>query len=244
MRKNYYFISDVHLGLQSKEKEAVKERTLVKLLECMIEDAKELYILGDLFDYWFEYNRVYQKGFFRTLTALQDLSESGVNIHYIIGNHDFSHRDFFVQEIGAKVYENPIEVTLDDKKFYLAHGDGLVSNDIGYLILKKVLRNKAVQRFYSMLHPDLGIALARNVSKSSREHTSQKDYGEMDGMFEAAKKKIDSGFDYIIFGHSHRRAFEKYNHGYYINLGSWLKEPGYGCFYNNEFKILDWKNNV
>ncbi|MCU7491017.1 MAG: UDP-2,3-diacylglucosamine diphosphatase [Bacteroidota bacterium] len=241
MKDSYLFISDVHLGLQSKETEKSKERLLVKFLQMASEEARELYILGDLFDYWFEYRYVYQKGFFRTLTALQDLTESGTKVHYIIGNHDFSHRDFFGTEIGAKMYELPIEPVIDGKHFFLAHGDGLVKNDLGYKILKTVLRNKTVQKIYSLLHPDLGIAIASATSRKSRDYTTQKDYGEIDGMFEAAKEKIDSGFDYVIFGHSHRRALEKYNNGYYINLGSWLSGPCYGRFKDGCFSIVDWK---
>ncbi|MGE5430914.1 MAG: UDP-2,3-diacylglucosamine diphosphatase [Syntrophomonadaceae bacterium] len=241
MKDSYLFISDIHLGLQSKEVEQRKERLLVKFLQMASEEARELYILGDLFDYWFEYKHVYQKGFFRTLTALQDLTESGTKVHYIIGNHDFSHRDFFGTEIGAKLYELPIEPVIEGKRFFLAHGDGLVKNDMGYKILKTVLRNKIIQRIYSLLHPDLGVAIASGTSRKSRDYTTQKDYGEIDGMFEAAKEKIDSGFDYVIFGHSHRRALEKYKNGYYINLGSWLTGACYGQLKEGRFSIVDWK---
>ncbi len=238
--QKYYFISDVHLGLCSKEIEKKKERLLVKFLEFCSTDAKEVFIVGDLFDYWFEYRRVYQKGFFRTLTALQDLVEKGIKVHYIIGNHDFMHRDFFQKEIGAFLYENPLEVKLGNCNFFIAHGDGLVKNDIGYNILKKVLRNKTVQWFYSLIHPDFGIALASGTSKKSRGYTSQKDYGEGDGLFEAAKEKINSGADYVVMGHLHQRFFEKIENGRYINLGSWLDSPCYGVYSNNKFEIVDW----
>lgn len=240
MNKRYLFTSDQHLGLQSKEIEHQKERLIVKFLKFAEDNCDELFIVGDLFDYWFEYKRVYQKGFFRTLAALQDVSEKGIKIHYFIGNHDFLHRDFFSKEINANLYENPIELILNDKKFFIGHGDGLVKNDFGYKVLKVILRNKFTQRLYSLLHPDFGIALASKVSKSSREYTTKKDYGETDGMFEAAKLKIDAGFDYVIFGHSHVRAFEKYNNGIYINLGSWIDSPCYGKFDSDGFEIIDW----
>jgi UDP-2,3-diacylglucosamine hydrolase len=240
LKDSYLFISDIHLGLQSKEAEKDKERRLVRFLQAASHEARELYILGDLFDYWFEYRRVYQKGFFRTLAALQDLTESGTKLHYIIGNHDFLHRDFFGTEIGAKLYELPVETVIEGKRFFLAHGDGLVKNDLGYKVLKTVLRNKAVQKLYSLLHPDLGIAIASSTSRKSRDYTAQKDYGEIDGMFEAAKEKIDSGFDYVIFGHSHQRALEIYKNGYYINLGSWLSKPCYGRFKDGRFSLVDW----
>ena len=240
MDKRYLFISDQHLGLQTKEIEDKKERLLVKFLEFAQGNCDELFLVGDLFDYWFEYKRVYQKGFFRTLTALQDISEKGIKLHYFIGNHDFLHRDFFTNELSAEVYENPIELVLNGKKFYIGHGDGLVKNDFGYKILKAVLRNKFIQKLYSLLHPDIGIAVASKVSRSSREYTAKKDYGEIDGMLEVAKQKIDSGFDYVIFGHSHQRVVQNYSNGLYINLGSWIDSPCYGKYDSNGFKVLDW----
>lgn len=244
MQNTYIFISDIHLGLQSKELEKKKERLLVSFLSSAeVQQSNELFIVGDLFDYWFEYKRVYQKGFFRTLTALQDLSDKGVKLNYFIGNHDFLHRDFFTKEIGTILYENPIEKSLNGKKFFIGHGDGLVKNDFGYLVLKKIMRNKVTQSMYSIIHPDLGIAIASYMSKSSRQHTSRKDYGEVDGLFEAAAKKIDNGFDYVIFGHLHKRIFKEYKHGYYINLGSWLDNPCYGKFNENGFEIIDLKDN-
>jgi len=243
LEDTYLFISDIHLGLRSKETESKKERLLVEFLKLTALNCKELFIVGDLFDFWFEYKRVYQKGFFRTLTALQDLTEKGIKIHYFIGNHDFMHRNFFAEEIGATLYENPIEVVLNDKKFFIGHGDGLVKNDYGYLLLKKVMRNKAVQMFYSLIHPDFGIWLASSSSKSSRNYTSHKDYGEIDGLFEASKIRIDNGFDYVIFGHLHKRIYQKYNNGYYINLGSWLDKPCYGVFRQNNFEIVDLNKN-
>lgn len=238
--RTYFFISDVHLGLRSREDESRKERMLVKLLYYAKENCDELFIVGDLFDYWFEYKRVYQKGFFRTLTALQDLSESGIKIHYFIGNHDFMHSDFFRNEIGAVMYEDALDINLNNKRFLIAHGDGLVQNDYGYLILKKILRNKVLQKLYSWIHPDLGIALAINTSKSSRDYTSKKDYGKKDGLFETAKLKIEEGFDYVVFGHTHKITLKEYKNGYYINLGTWLNKPCYGVFKNNLFEIVDW----
>jgi UDP-2,3-diacylglucosamine hydrolase len=241
VNKRYLFISDQHLGLQSKAIEDKKERLLVKFLKFAEENCDEIFIVGDLFDYWFEYGRVYQKGYYRTLTALKDISERGIKIHYFIGNHDFLHRDFFAVDLGAEVHEDPIEISLNEKRFFIGHGDGLVKKDVGYRILKKVIRNKFIQKMYSLLHPDFGIAFASKVSKSSREYTKRKNYGEIDGMLEAAKQKIDTGFDYVIFGHSHERAMIKHNKGFYINLGSWIDEPCYAKFDSFGFDIVDWK---
>lgn len=240
MNKTYLFISDVHLGLQSREIEIAKERKLVEFLNYAKNNCDELFIAGDLFDYWFEYRRVYQKGFFRTLTALQDLTEAGIKVHYFIGNHDFFHNGFFENEIGLILYQKPSEFRLNNKKFFVGHGDGLVKNDLGYNILKIILRSRFTQFLYSLIHPDLGVALASHTSKSSRDYTSKKDYGEEDGLFEAAKRKIDEGFDFVLFGHLHRKQFLNYKNGYYINLGSWITEPCYGKF-TDKFEIIDIK---
>ncbi len=241
MKDSYLFISDIHLGLRSREIENQKERLLVRFLEFAKSEAAELFIVGDLFDYWFEYRRVYQKGYFRTLTALQDITEAGIKVHYFIGNHDFMHGDFFEKEIGAQMYNDPIERVLNGKKFFIGHGDGLVKNDTGYNILKKIMRNKTLQTLYSWVHPDLGIAIASGTSKTSREYTAKKDYGEIDGLYDAACRKIDEGFDYVIFGHLHERQYENYKNGTYINLGSWLDAPCYGIFRDGKFEIVDWK---
>lgn len=238
--KSYFFISDVHLGLLSGKIEKEKEKKLVSFINYAKENSDELFIIGDLFDYWFEYKRVIQKGFLKTLAALADYTETGKKIHYFIGNHDFLHRDFFEKEIGALLYDNPITVELNGKKFFIGHGDGLVKNDTGYKILKKVLRNKFLQKLYSTIHPDLGIKIASTTSKTSRNYTSQKNYGIIDGLLETAKIKIEEGCDYVIFGHSHQRANQNYKNGYYINLGTWLDEPCYGKF-TDSLEIIDWE---
>lgn len=238
MNKTYLFISDIHLGLQSKEVENKKERLLVNFLEFAKDNCDELFIVGDLFDYWFEYKQVYQKGFFRTLTALQDITEKGVKVHYFIGNHDFFHKDFFEKEIGVILYQNAKQFELNGKKFFIGHGDGLVKNDLGYNILKKILRNNFIQFLYGLIHPDLGVGLARFTSRNSRDYTTKKDYGEEDGLLDAAKTKIDEGNEYVIFGHLHKKCFVKYKNGNYINLGSWIDSPCYGYF-NEKFEIKE-----
>lgn len=242
MDKKYLFISDVHLGLQSKEIEEKKEKLLVKFLNEVAPDSDELFIVGDLFDYWFEYKYVYQKGFFRTLTALKDLTDKGVIVHYFIGNHDFMHLNFFTDEIGTKLYEEAVEFVLNGKKFFIGHGDGLVKNDFGYKILKSIFRNKKIQWLYSWLHPDIGVGLAKFTSKSSRDYTTKKNYGKVDGLFEAAKNKIDNGFDYVLFGHEHIRKDLPYKNGRYINLGFWLDSPCYAKYEKNNFEIIDIKD--
>ena len=242
MGNKAYFISDIHFGLEDKTKETEKENALIELINS-IEADSELIILGDLFDYWFEYKYVIQKGYYRFFAALKNASERNVKIHYLIGNHDFLHRDFFRTEFSAEVYEDNTELEINGKKFYLAHGDGLLPNDKGYLILKKIFRNKFFQKLYSFLHPDLGIAIAKRTSKKSRDYTQQKDYGEQNALLKFAERKIDEGFDYIVMGHSHKKEIYKYKDGFYVNLGSWIEKPYYGVFDGNKFQVLTWERN-
>ena len=239
MDKVYLFISDIHLGLQDRVEEEAKEKKLVNFLKFAETNCDELFIVGDLFDYWFEYKRVYQKGFYRTFAALKDLSERKIKLHYFIGNHDFLHRDFFEKEFDAIMYHDALSIELNEKRFFIAHGDGMVSNDTGYNILKWILRNRFFQWLYSLLHPDLGISIASRTSKSSRTYTDKKDYGEVDGLFETAKRKIDEGYEYILFGHLHKRLWMTYKYGNYINLGSWLDKPCYGIFRDQKFEVVD-----
>ncbi len=241
VEKNYtsvYFVSDIHLGAGSVETDRKREDTLVKFLETP-QEGSAVVIVGDLFDYWFEYRQVYQRGFFRTLTALYNCSQRGVDIHYLIGNHDFFHRDFFQKELSVNLIEDFLILKSSGKKIFTAHGDGYVKNDNGYRVLKAVLRNKAVQFLYGLIHPDLGLWIARGTSKGSRHYTGVKDYGKVDGLVAIAQEKIDEGFDFVIFGHSHKRKFENHRSGAYINLGSWFQQPCYGLLDENGFTITD-----
>jgi UDP-2,3-diacylglucosamine hydrolase len=235
-----FFISDLHLGLQNKEAEEKKELKLIEFLEFINKKGNILFILGDLFDYWFEYKYVLQKGYFNIFTKLKNLTDNGVTVYYLIGNHDFFHRDFFEKYLNIKIIKTEYEYNFMGKRFFLGHGDGLVKKDTGYKILKKVLRNKFFQFLFYLIHPDLGITIARNTSKTSREYTEYKDYGETDGLFETAKKKIEQGFDFVVFGHSHTRDSKFYNGGQYINLGTWLSRPCYATLKDNKLEIIDW----
>lgn len=241
MNKDYLFISDIHLGLFTHDVEVERENKLLEFLQFAKSNASKLFILGDLFDYWFEYKTVIQKDFFRTINALYELTSSGVEVHYFIGNHDFLHKDFFKKRINVKLHYDPLEILIEGKKIFLGHGDGLVKNDIGYKILKKLLRNKILQGIYSMIHPDLGIKLASSTSKKSRDYTSNKHYGYEDGLYETAISKFNTGVDFVVFGHSHVRMHREYENHTYINLGTWLDKPCYGKFDGTNFEIIDWK---
>lgn len=241
VNKNYdriYFVSDLHLGTGSPESDRERESILVDFLSTL-KKGSALVIAGDLFDYWFEFRQVYQRGFFRTLTAIYECTARGVEVHYLIGNHDFFHRDFFSKELGVNLVEDCIVFECNGVTLFAAHGDGYVKNDRGYRVLKAVLRNKTIQFFYGLIHPDLGLWIARSTSKGSRHYTAQKDYGKVDGLVEAAEQKVKEGYDFVIFGHSHKRKFVEVAGGHYVNLGSWLDKPCYGVLENKDFTITD-----
>lgn len=233
----YYFFSDVHLGLESAEKEKLKESKVVEFLSEAKNDAKEIFIVGDLFDCWIEYKQVVPKGYYRLFTKISELTEKGIKINYIAGNHDFWKGNFFKDEFGIDICHTHIEKVIETKKFFIHHGDGFAHNDLGYKILKKILRNNLNQKLYSILHPDLGIRLAKGTSHTSRIHTNEKDYSEKDGMRDYAFKKISEGFDYVIMGHRHYPQITNFEKGYYINLGDWIDYFTYGIFKNNKFEL-------
>ncbi len=238
--KSIFFISDVHLGLHDKFREKEKERRLLAFLSYVEEHGDELFIIGDLFDYWFEYKYVIPRGYHHTISKLGLMVEKGIKIHYVAGNHDFWLKDFFPKDLGIPIYKDPFEVVLRGKRFYLHHGDGLALKDTGYRILKKVLRSRLNIFLFTLLHPDLTAPLAKASSRGSREHTANKDYGETDGMILFATKKIESGCDAVVMGHRHKPLSLKIGNGIYINLGDWISYSTYAEFSGTDLELRTW----
>lgn len=237
-----FFISDAHLGLDSNDKEKEKEEKLLGFLHHVRERGTHLFIVGDLFDTWFEYRTVIPKGFHRLFTSLEDLTRKGVEVHYVVGNHDYWMGNFFHEFLGITIHVEPFAVAIDGKKFYLHHGDGLAGNDVGYRILKKILRSPLNIWLYSLLHPDIGIALAKISSRRSRRHTVKKNYGSEDGLQKFAAKKINEGNDYVIMGHRHNPVVAPLGSGTYINLGDWISFFTYAEFSDGHMELKTWKH--
>lgn len=233
-----YFISDIHLGFYNRDKDRVLENQLISFLNIIQQDDT-LVIVGDLFDYWFDYQRVIPSTFYKTVQKLSELKLKGVRIVYLIGNHDFGHYKFFKEELSIEPLEDDLEIEFYGKKFYLSHGDSMTYNDGGYKILKVILRSKLAQRLYRLLHPDFGIWLASGSSRKSRQYTEIKDFGPKDGLKDFAFRKIVDGFDYVVMGHRHKLEFTPYKNGFYINLGTWLSKPVYGKFNGIKFEIVE-----
>jgi UDP-2,3-diacylglucosamine hydrolase len=235
-----YFISDVHLGLASRDQEKAKENRLLDFLQGIFPTAETLFIVGDLFDFWFEYKTVIPKGFHRTLAALQNMTDAGKTVHYLTGNHDFWMNDYFSRELGMIVHKNEFEIVQQGKRLFLHHGDGLTDNDLGYKIIKPILRNRFNVWLYRWLHPDIGVRLAKGSSRTSREYTSHKDYGEEEGMIREAARKIQDGVDIVIMGHRHKPNVLKIDNGLYINLGDWITYNTYAVLENGVMELQTW----
>ncbi|CAN5534695.1 UDP-2,3-diacylglucosamine diphosphatase [soil metagenome] len=226
-----YFLSDVHLGFGKPEADRERERLLLRLLDRLSRDAAHVFIVCDLFDYWFDYKTVVPRRHVRTLAALHNLRDAGVPMTYLMGNHDFGHYTYFEEELGLQVITGDVSVRLGEKLFYISHGDGKAHNDMGYLMLRTVLRNPFAQWVYRVLHPDLGIGLASGTSEGSREYTDRKDFGTTDGIRDFAAERIAEGFDVVVMGHRHIAAEEQIGRGLYVNLGHWLgTEPTFAAF--------------
>ncbi|MFZ1080807.1 MAG: UDP-2,3-diacylglucosamine diphosphatase [Candidatus Kryptoniota bacterium] len=241
--KSVYFISDIHLGAPSltKDFEAKRRNELLKLFDIIAENGSRLIIVGDLFDFWYEYKYVVPKNYFWLYAKFKEMIEKGVAMDYIAGNHDFFLGEFFSKSVGLKVYQDGFSENINGKKFLIIHGDGLAVKDAGYRMLKRILRIGFTRSVIRWIHPDIGFSLAKAFSKKSREYTSNKDYGETDGMMLFAEEKLKDGYDFVVMGHNHVPKFEHFGKGVYVNLGDWLKNFTYGVFNGDAMQLVKWE---
>ncbi len=229
-----YFISDIHLGAKSEKEEEGRVSKFLNFLKEIENKAQKIFIVGDLFDFWFEYKYVIPKRYFSVLHQLKKFQEKNIEVHYFTGNHDFWLGDFFSTEMGIIIHENDWSGTIDGKKFYLYHGDGIAKKDSGYRFMKKILRNKTNLKIYRWLHPDIGIPFARFISGSSRHYTDRIDLNDNDDYIEFARGKFEEGYDYVLMGHRHNPLEINEKGKKYINLGDWLVHFSYAVFDGKE----------
>lgn len=224
--KKIYFASDLHLGVPSYEESRKREDKFVSWLDRIKNDASEIYLVGDLFDFWFEYKTVVPKGFVRLQGKIAELTDSGIIIHVFTGNHDMWMYDYLPKELGVKLYHIPIEREIEGKKFLIGHGDGLGPGDKGYKFIKKVFRNKFCQWCFARLHPNFGLGLANYFSRKSRNKTKHEAHylgDEKEFLVQYCKEKLKTThYDYFIFGHRHLPIDMKIENSRYINLGDWI----------------------
>jgi UDP-2,3-diacylglucosamine hydrolase len=251
------FLSDFHLGIPDKESSLEREKKICHFLKSKKEILSDVYLVGDLFDFWFEYKTAIPKGYYRLLGTLAEMVDEGINLHYFTGNHDMWIKDSMMTDLGIQIYRNPIVRTINGKKFYIGHGDGLGPGDHQYKMLKKIFASPACQWLFGWIHPDLGIGLANFFSKQSR-HTSktkkEETYfgNEREWLYIFASnylKNNDASIDYFIFGHRHLPIYTKINesNSKYINLGDWINYFTYALFDGNDVSLYQYgtqKSNV
>lgn len=241
--KKIYFLSDFHLGAPNVEASLIREKKIIRFLDEVKSSAAAIYILGDIFDFWYEYKNVVPKGYIRLLGKLAELTDAGIPIHVFIGNHDMWMSGYFEQAFNIPVYHEPKIFTFNNKRFYLGHGDGLGPGDKGYKLIKKIFRNPICKWLFGWIHPDLGIAIANYFSKKSRQKTGSTDeqfLGENNEWLIIYSKELikKEQYDFLIFGHRHLpidiRISEQSR---YINLGDWITHFTYAVFDGNEVKL-------
>lgn len=226
--KKTYFASDLHLGAPDAASSLVRERHFVRWLETIKADAETLYLMGDVFDFWFEYREAIPKGFSRILGKLCELADLGVKIHYFVGNHDMWMRQYFTEQFGATVHYQPVVRKIGGKTYFIGHGDGLGPGDRKYKLLKRVFRNPLAQWAFHRLHPNFGIGLANYFSRKSRRKTGHQDavdHGDQEFLLIFARETLKENpeIDYFVFGHRHLPKYHPLeNEKAYLNLGDWI----------------------
>lgn len=222
-----YIFSDAHLGSGSAELEATKVARIRQLFDMVRADGDRLVILGDLFDFWFEYKHAMPKEHHGVLFMMTELISAGIPIDYISGNHDFWMDDFFAEHIGVTMHKDSFDLTYNEQRLHLTHGDGLARADRGYRVLKKILRNPLNIWLYRKLPPDWAIPLAKKVSGSSRDYTSRRDHTFASDYEAYARTKLSENYDVVAIGHLHIPAYEKWDNGVYINTGDFINHFSY-----------------
>ncbi len=245
--KHIYFLSDLHLGVPDHQSSLVRELKLVHWLDSIKNQAAEIFLMGDIFDFWFEYKTVVPKGFVRLLGKLAEITDSGIPVHVFRGNHDIWAFDYLEKEVGVKLYRKPISRTFSGKKFYLAHGDGLGPGDTGYKMLKKVFENRFNQWLFKWLHPDVGTRLGLYFSHKSRianvareQKNDFKIVPEKEMLYHYCQSILanDSSYDYFIFGHRHIPLdFSLNEKARLIILGDWVTNFTYAVFDGNRLEL-------
>ena len=245
--KKVYFLSDFHLGAPNDTESRKREDRLVRFLQDARKDAGIIFIVGDIFDFWFEYKTVVPKGFVRILGTLAQMADEGIQLHIFTGNHDLWMQDYLSKELNAKLYFEPQAFTIQHKQFLIGHGDGLGPGDKGYKRLKKIFTNPICQWLFRWLHPDAGIQLANYFSRKSRAKTGNADelfLGEdKEWLILYSKEKAKTmAVDFFIFGHRHYAIDLKINDKCrYINLGDWIRLNTYAVFDGTELQLLTWE---
>jgi UDP-2,3-diacylglucosamine hydrolase len=241
--KKIYFLSDFHLGVPNAAASLEREKAIVRFLEKVKYDAAEIFLVGDMFDFWFEYSTVVPKGYVRILGKIAELTDAGILIHFFVGNHDMWMKDYFQEELNVPVYFEPKAFEFYGKKFYIGHGDGLGPGDKGYKFIKKIFRNKICQWAFGIIPPGIGMGLANYWSQKSRSAAGAEPElflgEEREWLLIYSREVLEKEhFDYFIFGHRHLPIdFMLKENSRYINLGEWINYQSYAVFDGQDVKL-------
>lgn len=245
IRKKIYFLSDAHLGSWALEHRRTHERRLVNFLDEIKHEAAAVYLLGDIFDYWYEYKYVVPKGYTRLLGKISELTDRGIEVHFFTGNHDIWCKDYFVEECGMVMHREPITIDLYGKEFYLAHGDGLGDKSRNFKMLRAMFHSHTLQTLFSAIHPrwtvKLGLTWAKH-SRLKREGGKEPDYmgEEREPLIRYTKEylKTHPDINYFIYGHRHIMLdMMLTRQARIIIVGDWIKYFSYAVFDGNELII-------
>ena len=234
-RSKVYFVSDAHLDIRESPSE--HENKLLKVFEIIKNDGSHLHIVGDLFDFWFEYKYAIPAAYLRVVSALLDLTQSGVEVYYIPGNHDFWMRDFLWRQAGVKLTGDFFEFHHSGRKILITHGDGIRKDDRGYRFIKRIFRNRFCIWLFSQLPVNIAYRLAMRTSRASRQHTDARETGGSTDYIEFARQRVDDGYDAVVMGHVHKPEIVEAGSGVYVNCGDFFKNFSYVVLDENGFQL-------
>lgn len=242
--KKIYFASDFHLGVPDYASSREREDRVVSWLDMVKQDAAEVYLMGDIFDFWFEYATVVPKGFVRLQGKIAELTDAGIKVTLFKGNHDMWMFSYFQQELGVEIVSDELVIERNGKKFFLHHGDGLGPGDAKYKILKRIFRSRVCQWLFARLHPNFAIGLANRWSRSSRLANRAKEafVGEDKEWLVAYAKEVllDTHYDYFVFGHRHLPLDIRLRaNSRYVNLGEWMHYSSYAVFDGDDLRLVN-----
>ncbi|WP_114778388.1 UDP-2,3-diacylglucosamine diphosphatase [Botryobacter ruber] len=245
--KKVYFASDFHLGTPDAETSKARELKIVRWLDEIKQDAQAIFLVGDIFDFWFEYKHAIPRGFIRLQGKLAELTDAGIPVMFFTGNHDMWMFDYFTKELNIPIYREPISTTLGGKTFYIGHGDGLGPGDHTYKLLKRVFSNKLCQWLFARIHPNTGIGIANSWSRRSRISNNEKDeafLGDDEWLVQYAKEvEAAQHHDYYVFGHRHLPLdLPIGDKSRYVNLGEWVNFCSYAVYDGESLKLMHFEN--
>lgn len=245
--KKVYFASDQHFGAPNPIASKEREAKFIRWMDEIKEDAHVLFLMGDLFDFWHEWKHVIPRGYVRVLGKIAELIDSGIQVHFFTGNHDLWMKNYFESELGVSVYFDKRYFLINDKKFFLAHGDGLGPGDKGYKRMKKLFTNPVAQWFFKWLHPDIAMQIALYLSQKNKMISGEEDKAflgeDKEYLILYVKQKLkEEHWDYFVFGHRHLPMVLPIGEATYVNLGDWIGYFTYGVF-DNTFSLKTYSDS-